>query len=184
MNPIKLKHAVRLTINTPDIEMQGALIKAMNTIQPCNIAGREFLIQTSKKDGSVFTACLFELDREIFEKKWDGEGLPPIGTICERRTHAEVGGRYEQVRIIAYTSKGFAVWENTDGMFAGVAKENMFIPGVPAFRPIRTPEQIAAEEREAAIGEMMTFLGGEGSALRDTFTRMYDAGYRKQSTDQ
>ena len=50
---------------------------------------------------------------------------------------------------------------------------------VVEFRPIRTPERIAADEREAAVAEMLGLFGGTDS--RDTYLmqRLYDAGYRK-----
>lgn len=46
------------------------------------------------------------------------------------------------------------------------------------FTPYRTPEQIAAEEREAIIGEMMDSCSELPS--RQLCTDLYDAGYRKQ----
>ena len=119
---------------------------------------------------------------ELRPAAWTGEGLPPVGTVCERRTKYDDDGRYEQVRIIAHTSKGFPVWENTDALFAGIAKENMFSAGVPAFRPIRTPEQIAAEERDKEIARMVDALGCDPEATKTgEFVRcgiLYDAGCR------
>ncbi|MNE98933.1 hypothetical protein D3C81_1180680 [compost metagenome] len=49
------------------------------------------------------------------------------------------------------------------------------------FRPIRTPEQIAAEERSAAICEMSTVVGAPLSKLTvpEVLEALYDAGYRK-----
>ena len=48
------------------------------------------------------------------------------------------------------------------------------------FRPIRTPEQSAADEREAAIDAMLAATTAQGSdiSLR-VCEQLYDAGYRK-----
>ena len=51
---------------------------------------------------------------------------------------------------------------------------------VVEFRPIRTPEQIAADEREAAIKEMLEDAGRPDTAkTRDQAQLLYDAGWRK-----
>jgi hypothetical protein len=122
---------------------------------------------------------------------WTGEGLPPVGTICERRTMLGGDGRYEQVIIIAHTSKGFPVWESTDAMFAGISKEAMFSNGIPSFRPIRTPEQIAADERLHEIRNALSVINSKvhfpndlvrGNILAAAVEAMIDAGYRKPVT--
>lgn len=116
----------------------------------------------------------------IPQESWNGQGLPPAGTVCERRTLPGGDGRYEQVRIIARTRKGFPVWENTDGVFAGISKFPHLVGGLPEFRPIRTPEQIAAEEREAGISDMQTITDGAGPTVYAKLSALYDAGYRRQ----
>ncbi|MFE4157113.1 hypothetical protein [Pseudomonas aeruginosa] len=134
-------------------------------------------------------ACVVSAEREAtFEARpqetWDGKCLPPVGTVCERRTLPGGDGRYEQVRIIAHTRKGFPVWENTDGVFAGISKFPHLVGGRPEFRPIRTPEQIAAEEREKAINQMISDAGYVDPKI-GTFVAMgnlYDAGYRRQES--
>ncbi|HEJ2170564.1 TPA: hypothetical protein ACKP5U_003273 [Pseudomonas aeruginosa] len=114
------------------------------------------------------------------QESWNGQGLPPVGTVCERRTLPGGDGRYEQVRIIARTRKGFPVWENTDGVFAGISKFPHLVGGRPEFRPIRTHEQIAAEEREAGISDMQTITDGAGPTVYAKLSALYDAGYRRQ----
>ena len=48
------------------------------------------------------------------------------------------------------------------------------------FRPIRTPEQIAADEREAAIKEMTANYAKNSDALAGWAAYVYDTlGYRK-----
>ncbi|WP_205870910.1 hypothetical protein, partial [Pseudomonas aeruginosa] len=50
---------------------------------------------------------------------------------------------------------------------------------LPAFRPLRTPEQIAAEEREKAVGDMAMSIQGVPYQY-PTLYALFDAGYRRQ----
>jgi hypothetical protein len=47
------------------------------------------------------------------------------------------------------------------------------------FRPIKTAEQIAAEERLQAIDEMQRDSGWQGKGGGCPFASLYDKGYRK-----
>ncbi|MFJ2455396.1 hypothetical protein ACIOWK_27290 [Pseudomonas protegens] len=98
-------------------------------------------------------------------KEWSGEGLPPVGTVCEF-----AGGTHcpddpfdkdlkqgDQVTIIAHFKCGdftLAAFtfdpKNPDRGMVQVEQGNY-----GCFRPIRTPEQIAAEERDAELNEMI-----------------------------
>lgn len=80
---------------------------------------------------------------------WAGEGLPPVGTVCELR-HAPGGwGR----ATITHQGKGLTAWlwdhVNPDQV------EYADCPDRLEFRTIRTKAQIAAEEREKAVSEML-----------------------------
>jgi hypothetical protein len=116
---------------------------------------------------------------------WNGEGLPPVGTVCEfvgldsSDWHRELRNGAE-VRVIAHfdgpTSKLAAFTFECDG---GVQVEQ----GIEVcFRPLRTAEQIAAEEREAACRQLCIDAGSTEQTYRqmETAYRLYDAGYRKQ----
>jgi len=100
---------------------------------------------------------------------WSCEGLPPVGEVCEMQDDKS---EWVKVTIIA-NHAGFAHgWDS-------VHECAYFSPHLCEFRPIRTTEQIAADEREAAILEMEKIcrsgdFGGGGLAA------LYDAGYRKQ----
>lgn len=124
---------------------------------------------------------------------WTGEGLPPVGTVCEFN-----GGVFapedpwdpdlrvgDQVTIIAHFDGG-----NGDILAAFTFRARNPDRGQfyveqgrwGCFRPLRTPEQIAAEEREKAIDEMAETARkatGFGTNLAD-MEALYDAGYRKQ----
>lgn len=100
--------------------------------------------------------------------QWNGEGLPPVGAECED----DAGN---QVVIVAHHVNGvhaiFAESLDAGLLYYGAAGE---------FRPIRTPEQLAAEARESAVAEMLGLFGGTNSRDRYLMQALYDAGYRKK----
>lgn len=118
-----------------------------------------------------------------------GEGLPPVGSVLEYMwNYKPEGSEYVQVEILVH-DKGSAVMRTLDGPDPGVLRESRGGNcgpgrGQPIFRLIRTPEQIAADEREASVAEMLGLFGGTDS--RDTYLmqRLYDAGYRKMEQPQ
>lgn len=129
---------------------------------------------TSADDGSPLSAP--EDVWEIVERPvtWNGQGLPPVGTVCIVEPPNTMWGfsstsGYER-KILAYY--GEYVWLG----HAETPLETTRIDKVD-FRPIRTPEQIAAEERAKAIEEMCfaveTLTVKQAKAL-------FDAGYRRQ----
>lgn len=110
---------------------------------------------------------------------WDGEGLPPVGAVV----HTAHKRKEMTVKILAYgdhhKDKCVLVADMSHG-FEG--KMFGWIAPMCVFRPIKTAEQIAAEEREAEISKMFDIInaaaaGGSGKAAARA---LYDAGYRKQ----
>ena len=129
-----------------------------------------------------------------FSSAWTGEGLPPVGAVCEF-----AGGtpcpedpfdkdlkEGMKVTIIAHFKCGdftLAAFtfdpENPDRGMVQVEQGNF-----GCFRPIRTPDQIAAEERQKGIEELGNFLATNSTTptpyLWEAAQKIYDAGYRKQ----
>lgn len=124
---------------------------------------------------------------------WSGQGLPPVGTVCEF-----AGGTRcpedpfdpdlmegMEVTIIAHFKDGdsniAAFTFNPRNLSRGNAVVEQGMQG--CFRPVRTPEQIAAEEREKAVDEMVTVwkrtMGRFAEEERGLAAMLYDAGYRK-----
>lgn len=117
---------------------------------------------------------------------WDGTGLPPVGTVCEIHGHVHHELRKQpfewvQCVVIAHTDFGgdpVAVAKTTDSSIGwGIGR---------AFRPLRTPEQIAAEEREKAVDKMVEIASnaqcfGVGRAVLGA---LYDAGLRFPEGDK
>ena len=112
---------------------------------------------------------------------WDGVGLPPVNCFCE--TLDEDADCWVKVEIYAHTEfmgETHACAKNGTDMFYGLAHE---------FRAIKTPEQLAAEERERTrkigVAQMMEHihfslpkeLWGE---CEPACYALYEAGYRKK----
>lgn len=104
---------------------------------------------------------------------WTGEGLPPVGTVCEMRRTDYVDVDWQRIEFLCAGSKK-AFFRDREG------HEWSRPLGDLKFRPIRTPEQIAAEERRAAIKEMIGHIGGSRRCEAEV---LYDAGYRKQVSE-
>ncbi|MCS7758597.1 hypothetical protein N0619_20150 [Pseudomonas aeruginosa] len=110
------------------------------------------------------------------QEPWDGQGLPPVGTVCEIK-HRDIGWvRCEIVAHKSFSCGGLThaiAWidENTLDQSQGVR-----------FRPIRTPEQIAAEERRNSILHLANLLIDSRGQCNEysQAEAIFDAGYRRQ----
>lgn len=112
---------------------------------------------------------------------WTGEGLPPVGTVCELR--ASKLSDWHQAEI-KFASRNVIVWDwvgepAINGLCTAYAH-------TVEFRPIRTPEQIAEDERSGFILDLAGELSGHSSHIQlkdmDMAKYLYDLGYRKQET--
>lgn len=117
--------------------------------------------------------------KELVE--WDGVGLPPVGGVVEVE---RLGDKFkpksiedwrdgDRVECIAhYAMQG----EHVSPVFFNRRTFQFSSLRDDCFRPIRTPEQIAAEEREKFIDELIKVT----CIRRGEAGLIYDAGYRKQ----
>ena len=117
------------------------------------------------------------------QSAWTGEGLPPVGTVCE----ASNGGTsvFFKCEVVAvHYATGRPILK-TEG-FGGPSALTL-APECWKFRPIRTPEQIAAEERERAIDDLCASIVShyEAPKMSEHYLglarALHDAGYRKQA---
>lgn len=108
---------------------------------------------------------------------WSGEGLPPVGTVCELR-NVSAGTCWAKAHI-KFASRNVVVWD-WDGEPAMNGLCTAYLHALE-IRPTRTPEKIAAEEREMAISQMAVIaLAGDNQLVTKVYLeRLYDAGYRK-----
>ena len=111
---------------------------------------------------------------------WDGLDIPRVGVICEYRSRDNCGPKdWTVVHVLACGDHGgdkaLLLAEDECGrpakMFGRIWQEG-------CFRPLRTPEQIAAEEREAAIADMTRVISSK-VADRRAAESLYELGYRK-----
>lgn len=112
------------------------------------------------------------VERPKKQEAWDGDGLPPVNCFCE--TLDDDADFWVKVEIYAHTEfKGdtYACAKNETDMFYGLAHE---------FRPIKTAEQLADEEREDAANKMFKRFGGIGGLTKKQCIWVISEGYRKQ----
>ena len=106
------------------------------------------------------------------EKKveWTGEGLPPVGTVCEFRVETD---DWRQCEVIAHKDDYAVCWIHCNKILASSGH---------AVRPIRTPEQIAADDREKACQDWLRGIERSyGQAVADKCEDiLMDAEKRKQ----
>lgn len=132
-------------------------------------------------DPTVFDESMQNLiARPAEPATWNGKGLPPVGTVCIVEPHNTMWGfsstsGYER-KILAYY--GEYVWLGHAETPLETPLETTRIDKVD-FRPLRTPEQIAAEEREKAVGDMAMSIQGVPYQY-PTLYALFDAGYRRQ----
>lgn len=107
---------------------------------------------------------------------WNGpqDGLPPVGTVCEYRWSSV---EWRGATVFAIKTKqdgGECALVDLDG------NDWSWSNHPDQFRPIRTPEQIAEQERELAV-ERMSLIVGDIETVptwADALRTLYDAGLR------
>lgn len=82
--------------------------------------------------------------RPITEPAWDGEGLPPIGCVCEYRGNDTSWG---EVKIIGH-DEGKVVFKPSGEDYYGITPSHK-----AEFIPIRSPEDVARDEALNAMSD-------------------------------
>lgn len=175
-----------MKLTARDQDQQNALANAFHDRERFTLTGAglqaEFVAEVLNRVPCVFGSGRYETNLELVQvteattqAAWNGEGLPPVGTVCEYQTW--VNREWKQTKVLAH-HLGFAVhsW-SVDG-------DDMEVDSAPPqdFRPIRTPEQIAEEDRDRAIEEMREIITADdlkGFGITMQLGAIYDAGYRK-----
>lgn len=108
--------------------------------------------------------------------EWGRGELPPVGSPCEAgspQMKFPNEREWRKVEVLAHgVFHGVPVAICQDGPTILTAEASVF-------RPIRTPEQIAADERHKALIEMLRSAPAMTTCVAGA---LYDAGYRKTST--
>lgn len=115
--------------------------------------------------------------------EWDGDRLPPTGTVCEHFGTAD-HTNWIEVQVIGHGHVRFHDVAFFEYMY-GTREHTVSYSTANNFRPIRTAEQIAAEEREKGIQAIQdaytyTVESCTHKILHSQAARLYDAGCRLQ----
>lgn len=168
---MELKPA-KMTLTTRDERVYGELKAAHREHTPFVTGGAPYLVVSL----NVWFDGAFAARAELVEFKqleWNGGGPPPVGVEFEWR-YGDQGWR---VGYALYVGSVYVILKASHG------EQHLYLRNMQ-FRPIRTTEQITAEEREKGIVEMArsmmagTVVAGDADIARAT--KLYDAGYRKQ----
>lgn len=112
--------------------------------------------------------------------QWDGEGLPPVGVDFEV-LWSSTCKTYVTAKAVGHEDDGRVVYRITSGERAGEYQaerpHTYESDTLPNFRPIKTPEQLAAEQREAAVQRAGRVIADKLSISGDTVQRMAEALY-------
>ena len=142
-----------------------------------------------KKDGDLWLAFVDDEWVNVWlpdsaryqkiNKPWSGpeDGLPPVGIECEYNPMVPTAFmptylKWSKVRIVTHDVQmgdTYAVFSGLSGYCGNRRPE--------CFRPIKTPEQLAAELRETAIRELMDIAQVD---CRVTAARLVDAGFKRE----
>ena len=170
---VKIKDAQAIDSNDP-FNGYDAL---RDFLKQWHIPTREAVVV--EKDWPEFEPTWAAIERRVTgQVAWSGAFMPPAGAKCEIR-NPKAGTAWAE-SIIHYAARNVVVWEwvgepSINGLCTSYAHDI-------EIRPMRTPEQIAEEERSQAIWEMSEIAKaktGFGVNMAD-FGALYDAGYRKQ----
>lgn len=109
------------------------------------------------------------------EHRWTGAGLPPVGADVECTFAVEMHEIWHRGTVVycATAPEGYQFVVVDTGEVSACYRADG-----TCLRPYRTPEQIAADERESHINAMLCHdaLGGTRRGLAEA---LHDAGYRK-----
>lgn len=137
---------------------------------------------TSMVTRAQWQAAVDAPNKPLVEPAWNGEDLPPAGTACEYKR----SDGWRKVEVFAVkpncNDSYSALFTFDDGVWGACAHPSLF-------RPIRTAEQIAADERLHKVRNALTaikasrhFPGDEArqNVMVATVEAMIDAGFVQQ----
>lgn len=128
----------------------------------------ESCVSTSLYNGETKPSDLIERPKK--QEVWNGEGLPPVGTVCDMHID-DFGWITGTVVVHIDLDEPTAVAHNGEEVFHGNASD---------FRPIKTAEQLAEEERNATIQDIRDIANRALDRGITGAEAVYLAGYRKQ----
>jgi hypothetical protein len=135
------------------------------------VDGQQYFINISGWDNGNWKPVTERYDYAFLtarpKSEWTGEGLPPVGVEFEWRYVYHAWKRGEAL----YIGSVYVILKDCN-------EEQHYYLRDMQFRPIRTPEQIAAEERDRCVQKMAKELE-ESDHKHGSLYALYDLGYRK-----
>jgi hypothetical protein len=102
--------------------------------------------------------------RELIEV-WNGEGLPPVGTVCQWLA----SGDHDWINVTVLGHDGEDTWLKPDD-----GTQSFVVSCAEDFRPLSI-------ERDLAIKEILQIIDHNGVDPLNSAKQIYDTGYRKYS---
>lgn len=162
---MKTETAETFRIRPESRNIEEVLIKAYRDGEVIKMGGASFVVV-----GHDRVAFVLQAVKCAGPAAWTGEGLPPVGTVCEFMKHNSPPAPKGQWTVgeIRYVSDCTVI-------IGGDKCEHVHHPLNCSFRPART-------DRDKAIEEMVKIAKdqGPGSNQYQDMGAIYDAGYRKQ----
>lgn len=122
-----------------------------------------------KDDGKGYHCYKRHWKVEMLPVEWDGEGLPPVGTIIEVESPRH---GWVEATVTAVTDNWIVAKYSDGAEFAGchrILKDGVFINHHTTFRPIRSA-------RDKAVDKMLhTFVENNYESTRVAVSAIYDA---------
>lgn len=121
--------------------------------------------------GNKFGICYQCVKEKESVKVWNGEGLPPVGTVCEYHD----GNTWISVEIVFLSEWVIVIRSKANNIGNGVdIAKDLALNIPPEFRPLSI-------ERDLAVREMASTPKPCGFSIQSICEQLYDAGYRKYS---
>lgn len=174
---------------TSDNEVAEDWLGKFDSREQLDIYGQKYLIDEISTDYEHGFAGVTIKMYPVYQAKsperpkkqgaWDGEGLPPVGTVCEvlwNEYHVE----YLRTKVFGVNEHGQPIHRFDEGpkKYQYQADVLRTASGTQVFRPIKTAEQLAEEERKSQLEVMHKIYMEGASEHKGGLAALYDAGYK------
>lgn len=109
--------------------------------------------------------------KELAAPEWDGEGLPPVGSVCEGLFVFGASRRWRRMEILRH--------REGDNSFAVYVPEIEALGWCKEVRPIKTQADRDREDLEEDLKGILPFCEYDGPDIRELAKILYAQGYRK-----
>lgn len=177
----------RITVTTDDLKLIKDMQRGYDSRELIDLYGVKF-VSTALSGSAAFPASATmraEEVRMIDPLPWSGDGLPPVGTtvVLDDECFPVFDDYRAMIGVPVVVTAAFKSPTGVDmiacalpGGLCGCFRADMA-------HPIKTPAQIAAEEREAAAVELAGILSGHDQHITvldiEMAKYLYDIGYRR-----